>query len=74
MTSHAQELFYTARIAVVKENSDSSQANQVFDDVVAAAHKSQHRMWLPVSREISPTGVIADQVPTSKLHFRPCCP
>lgn len=72
MTQYAQDLLYAARIAVVKENSDSSQTNQVFDDVVAAAHKSQHRMWLPVARELNPTGVIKDQVQRQPAVV--CCP
>jgi hypothetical protein len=62
MTLLAQTLLFAARILVCKENADSSQNNQVFDDVPGAAHKSEHRLWCSVLREYTPTGVIADQV------------
>jgi hypothetical protein len=45
MTHAAQATFRRHQILVVKENSDSSQVNQAFDQDPAKTAKSENRRW-----------------------------
>lgn len=51
MTYKAQAIFRNYKMLVVKENSHSSQINQVFDQAPARKAKSEDRRWLPIVRD-----------------------